>query len=588
MSLDAWIAAAVIIAMLAVLAFEVMPPAATVLTATVTLLVLGVIDEEQALSGFSNPAPLTVAALYVLAYAADKTGLLGPLVSRMLGKDGAVDRKSLARLTMPTAGLSAFVNNTPLVAMLIGQVTTWCKQRGVSPSLLLLPISYAAILGGTLTAIGTSTNLIASGLLEEAGEPAIGMFEITKISGISALAGVLVLFLLVPRLIPERRAAIDEFTDEMREFTVQMEVIEGGQMDGSTIADAGLRNLKGIFLVEIERGGDVLPAVSPSRSLHGGDRLTFAGDSDSIVSFQRTSGLRSAEDQHMLAIDSPGHTFFEAVVGAESRLVGQNLREIGFRGRYQAAVVAIHRAGERIDRGLGRVDLEAGDTLLLLAGPDFRARSRRGRDFLLVTRLGGPPPSATRRAPLVGLVAIAVVALAALGLMSILQTTLIAAGFLIATRTISFSEAGEAIDFGVILLIASAFGIGAAMQSSGLAEDIANGLLDVFGGFGDLGIIFALALATTVLTEVITNNAAVVVVFPIAIAIAIGAGLDARIIAMMVAVVASSSFMTPMGYQTNTMVYGPGGYRFSDYMRAGLPVNAVVLTAVTLTAWTLA
>jgi di/tricarboxylate transporter len=588
MSLDAWIAAAVIIAMLAVLAFEVMPPAATVLTATVTLLVLGVIDEEQALSGFSTPAPLTVAALYVLAYAADKTGLLGPLVSRMLGKDGAVDRKSLARLTMPTAGLSAFVNNTPLVAMLIGQVTTWCKQRGVSPSLLLLPISYAAILGGTLTAIGTSTNLIASGLLEEAGEPAIGMFEITKISGISALAGVLVLFLLVPRLIPERRAAIDEFTDEMREFTVQMEVIEGGQMDGSTIADAGLRNLKGIFLVEIERGGDVLPAVSPSRSLHGGDRLTFAGDSDSIVSFQRTSGLRSAEDQHMLAIDSPGHTFFEAVVGAESRLVGQNLREIGFRGRYQAAVVAIHRAGERIDRGLGRVDLEAGDTLLLLAGPDFRARSRRGRDFLLVTRLGGPPPSATRRAPLVGLVAIAVVALAALGVMSILQTTLIAAGFLIATRTISFSEAGEAIDFGVILLIASAFGIGAAMQSSGLAEDIANGLLDVFGGFGDLGIIFALALATTVLTEVITNNAAVVVVFPIAIAIAVGAGLDARIIAMMVAVVASSSFMTPMGYQTNTMVYGPGGYRFSDYMRAGLPVNAVVLTAVTLTAWTLA
>ncbi|MFA9399995.1 MAG: SLC13 family permease [Acidobacteriota bacterium] len=588
MSLDAWIAAAVIIAMLAVLAFEVMPPAATVLTATVTLLVLGVIDEEQALSGFSNPAPLTVAALYVLAYAADKTGLLGPLVSRMLGKGGAVDRKSLARLTLPTAGISAFVNNTPLVAMLIGQVTTWCKQRGVSPSLLLLPISYAAILGGTLTAIGTSTNLIASGLLEEAGEPAIGMFEITKISGISALAGVLVLFLLVPRLIPERRAAIDEFTDEMREFTVQMEVIEGGQMDGSTIADAGLRNLKGIFLVEIERGGDVLPAVSPSRSLHGGDRLTFAGDSDSIVSFQRTSGLRSAEDQHMLAIDSPGHTFFEAVVGAESRLVGQNLREVGFRGRYQAAVVAIHRAGERIDRGLGRVDLEAGDTLLLLAGPDFRARSRRGRDFLLVTRLGGPPPSATRRAPLVGLVAIAVVALAALGVMSILQTTLIAAGFLIATRTISFSEAGEAIDFGVILLIASAFGIGAAMQSSGLAEDIANGLLDVFGGFGDLGIIFALALATTVLTEVITNNAAVVVVFPIAIAIAVGAGLDARIIAMMVAVVASSSFMTPMGYQTNTMVYGPGGYRFSDYMRAGLPVNAVVLTAVTLTAWTLA
>jgi di/tricarboxylate transporter len=250
--------------------------------------------------------------------------------------------------------------------------------------------------------------------------------------------------------------------------------------------------------------------------------------------------------------------------------------------------VAIHRAGTRIDRGLGRVELEAGDTMLLLAGPDFRARSRRGRDFLLVTRLGGPPPSATRRAPLVGLVALAVITLAAFEVMSILQAALIAAGFLIATRTISFSEAGEAIDFGVILLIASAFGVGEAMQTTGLAGHVATGLLDVFGGLGDLGIIFALALATTVLTEVITNNAAVVVVFPIAVAIAAGAGLDPRIIAMMVAVVASSSFLTPMGYQTNTMVYGPGGYRFSDYVRAGLPVNLVVLTSVTLTAWALA
>lgn len=216
MSLDAWIAAAVIVSMLLALAFELMPPAATVLTATVSLLVLGVIDEEQALSGFSNPAPLTVAALYVLAYAADKTGLLGPLVNRMLGKQGKVDRKSLARLTMPAAGISAFINNTPLVAMMIGQVTTWCKQRGVSPSLLLLPISYAAILGGTLTVIGTSTNLVASGLLEATGEPAIGMFEITRISLFSATAGILVLVFLVPRLLPERRAAVDEFTDEMR------------------------------------------------------------------------------------------------------------------------------------------------------------------------------------------------------------------------------------------------------------------------------------------------------------------------------------------------------------------------------------
>ncbi len=587
MSLEAWITAGIVVLMLVSLALDLMPPAATVLTATVALLVTGVIDEAQAFSGFSNSAPLSVAALYVLASAADKTGLLGPLVGRMLGKEGKVTQVSQARLNAPTAVLSAFINNTPLVAMLIGQITTWCNQRGVSPSKLLLPVSYAAILGGTLTAIGTSTNLVASGLLQETGEPPIGIFEITKISGISVFCAMIVLIFIVPRLLPTRRAAIEEFTEDMREFTVQMEVVEDGPLDGSTIAEAGLRNLKGVFLVEIERDGVLLPAVSPSRRLTGGDRLTFAGDSDSVVGFQRTPGMRSAETQHMLEIDSPQHTFFEAVIGADSRLAGRTLADIGFRGVYQAAVVALHRAGVRIEGGLGQVELEPGDTLLLLAGPDFRAHSRRGRDFLMVSRLGGPPPSATRRAPFVGLLALAVIGLAAFEVMSILEAALLAAGALLATRTLSFSEAGEAIDFSVILLIAAAFGIGEAMQSTGLAETLASGLLDVFSGWGDFGVILGLVLATTLLTEVITNNAAVVVVFPIAIAVAISAGLDPRIMAMTIAVVASSSFLTPMGYQTNTMVYGPGGYKFSDYVRAGLPLNITVAIAVTLTAWQL-
>lgn len=588
MSLDAWITAAVIALMLTSLAMDLMPPAATVLTATVFLLLVGVIDETQALSGFSNSAPLSVAALYVLAYAADKTGLLGPLVNRMLGKEGKVTQTSQARLNAPTAAISAFINNTPLVAMLIGQITTWCNQRGVSPSKLLLPVSYAAILGGTLTVIGTSTNLVASGLLQETGQSPIGIFEITKVSGFSVIAGMLVLIFIVPRLLPVRRAAIEEFTEEMREFTLQMEVVEGGPLDGSTIAEAGLRNLKGVFLVEIERDGAMLPAVSPSRRLSGGDRLTFAGDSDAVVGFQRTPGLKSAESNHMLEIDSPQHTFFEAVIGSDSRLAGRSLAEIEFRGTYQAAVVGLHRAGVRVEGGLGQIRLEPGDTLLLLAGPDFRAHSRRSRDFLLVTRLGGPPPSATRRAPFVGLLALLVIGLAAFEVMSILEAALIAAGTLIATKTISFSEAGEAIDFSVILLIAAAFGIGEAMQSTGLAETLANGLLDVFSGWGDFGIILGLVVATTLLTEVITNNAAVVVVFPIAMAVAVSAGLDPRIMAMTIAVIASSSFLTPMGYQTNTMVYGPGGYKFSDYLRAGIPLNIVVAATVTVTAWSLA
>ena len=588
MGVEAWITAVVVVAMLVALATELMPPAAAVLGATVILLVTGVIDEAQAFSGFSNSAPLTVAALYIVAFAADKTGLLGPLVNRLLGKENRVTQGAVARLDVPTAAISAFINNTPLVAMLIGQVNSWCSKMGVSPSKLLLPISYAAILGGTLTVIGTSTNLVASGLLEETGQAPIGLFEITKVSWLAVLAGMVVLIFIVPRILPVRQSAIEEFTEEMRDFTVQMEVTTDGPMDGQTVTDAGLRNLKGIFLVEIERDGHKLPAVGPNRELLGGDRLTFTGNASSVVDFQRTPGLRSAETEHMLEVDSPEHTFFEAVIGADSRLVGRTPAGVGFRGQYQAAIVALHRAGERIDRGLGRITLEAGDTLILLAGPDFQKRSRRNKDFLLVARIGGPPPSATRRAPFVGIVAVAMITLAAFDVLSILELALIAAGLLIATRTISFSEAGQAIDFSVILLIAAAFGVGAAMEVTGLAETIANGMVDLFGGWGDLGVILAIVLATTLLTELITNNAAVVVIFPIAIAIAAEAGIDVRIITMTLAIAASSSFLTPMGYQTNTMVYGPGGYRFTDYLRAGIPMNLVFAAVLTLTAWQLA
>jgi di/tricarboxylate transporter len=588
MELDAWITAAVVVAMLIGLAVDRISPAAVVLTATVSLLILGVIDQEQAFAGFGNAAPLTVAALYVLAYGADKTGVLTPVVNRLLGKKGEVSTASLARLNLPTAGVSAFINNTPLVAMLIGQVTSWCSRRGVSPSKLLLPISYAAILGGTLTVIGTSTNITASGLLQESGQDPIGLFEITKVSLIPALVGMLVLIFIVPRLIPNRKGAIEEFTEEMRDFSILMTVKPGGPMDGVTVADAGLRHLNGIYLVEIERKGTLQPAVSPSRTLRGGDRLTFVGESSAIIDFQRTPGLESAETEHMLEIDSPEHTFYEAVVGNDSRLLGRTLEEIGFRARYQAAVVAIHRSSGRIDRQLGQVELHAGDTLILLAGPDFRANSRRGRDFLMVARIGGPPPSATKRAPFVGLLALGVIVLAAFEVLDILELALIASGILLATRTISLSEAGEAIDFSVVLLIAASFGIGEAMQETGLAETIANGMLDVFGGWGDLGIIFGIALSMTILTELISNNAAVVVLFPITLSIAADTGLDPRVMILMIAVMASSSFLTAVGYQTNLMVYGPGGYRFGDLIKAGLPLSITLLILVTLVTWQLA
>ncbi len=582
MSFEAWFTLFVVLGTLAVLTRERLPPAAVVLAATTLLLITGIIDEEQAFAGFSNPAPLTVAALYVMARAVEKTGVLGPLISRLLGNPKEVGRLALGRLLFPAAGASAFLNNTPLVGMLIPEVTGWAARRGVSPSKFLMPISFAAILGGTLTVIGTSTNLVVSGLLVESGAEPLGIFEITPMGAIVSVIGLASLLILTPILLPDRISPDEALTGEIREFTVQMEVDEGGKMDGATVADAGLRHLEGVYLAEIQRRDRLISPVNPDRTMRGGDRLIFVGRSDLVVDLQRTPGLTSVESEHMREIDSPQHTFFETVVGPGSPLVGQTLEQADFRRRYQAVVVAIHRAGQRVRAKLGQERLEPGDTLLLLADPDFRKRNREGRDFLLVARIGGPSPSASSKAPLVGLIVFAVIALAALEILPILQGALVAAGALIATRVLTFGEARNAIDLDVILLIAAAFGLGAAIETTGLAQEVADLLLSAFGGLGDAGVILGIVLATMALTELITNNAAAVVIFPIALAIASASGLDERTVAIAVAVTASCSFLTPLGYQTNTMVYGPGGYRFSDYVRVGAPLSLAVVIAITV------
>jgi di/tricarboxylate transporter len=338
-----------------------------------------------------------------------------------------------------------------------------------------------------------------------------------------------------------------------------------------------------VYLVEIERGGERITPPNPDVVLKGGDQLTFAGRVDEIVDLQQTRGLRSAQQEHLLEMDSPHHTFFEAVIGRSSVLSGQTLKEARFRSRYQAAVVAIQRDGQRVDAKLGDVRLRPADTLLVLARPGFAQRWRANTDFLVVAHVGGDPPGASRRAPLVGLVAGAIVASAATGLLPVLQAALLGAGALVLTRVLTYGEARDAIDLDVIVLIAAAFGLGAAIESTGLAAVVAEGVTDLLSPWGDVGIVLGIVLATVALTEVVTNNAAAVVVLPIALSIAEPSGLDPRAIAIAVAISASASFLTPIGYQTNTMVYGPGGYRFGDYARAGWVLTVVVVAVVTAT-----
>jgi len=581
MTLSAWITLIVVVVTVVLLVRDTVPPAIAVLGADVLLLILGVTTTEQALSGFSNAAPITVAALFIVARGVEKSGALQPLIHGSLGNGGSV-RSGLARLLIPTSAALAILNNTPIVAMVAPQVADWAEKRGRPPSWYLIPVSFGTILGGTITVIGTSTNLVVSGLLESSGMAPIGMFEISRIGIPVTIVGLAILILTAPLLLPDRRRARRHLEEEIREFVFQAIVEPGGPLDGVTVEEGGLRHLQGVFLVEIDREGETIAPAAPTTLLRGNDRLTFAGRLDMVRDLQTMPGLASTEQKHVTSFNGSEHAFFEAAVSGTSRLVGQTLREADFRQRYQAAVLAIHRSGARVNEKLGSVKMKEGDTLLLLSDRGFAERWRDHRDFLLVSRSGGTPPAHPRHAAIAIAVTIGVVVLAGIGVIPILQSALVGALLLVLTGVLSTGEARAAVDMDVIILIAASFGVGEAISSSGLAAMLGQGLVASFSDFGPYGVLFAVTIATVALTELITNNAAAVLIFPIALASAQVVGADPRPFAIAIAIAASASFLTPIGYQTNTMVYGLGGYRFGDYVRIGLPLTILVVATILL------
>ncbi len=575
MGTDALLTIAVLLAMVAGLVSSRLSPPVGVLGATALLFVLGIIDAGAAFSGFSNPAPLTVAGLYVLAEGISKTGALTPFL-RLVLSESDDQRTSLARLVLPSAAASSFLANTPIVAMLVPEITTWADRKGISASRLLMPLSFATILGGTLTVIGTSTNLVVSGLLVEVGQEPLSMFELTKVSLPVAIVSMLALLVLAPLLLPDRKRPRNIADDSGRPFTVSMRVVPGGPLDGTRVDEGELRNLDGVYLAELQRSGGVIAPVRPDQTVRANDILVFVGQVDLVVDLHTARGLEPSEGDPLLELPGGGeHGFFEAVLGPASPLVGHTLAQMEFRGRYQGAVVGVHRSGESLRGKLGDIVLATGDTLLILAGRDFRVRWRDKGDFLLVSRLDGPDLGASKKAPLAGLALLAVVLLPLLGLMNVTRSTVLAAGVLVVSGVLSPREARDAVDMNVVLMIGGAFGLGEAVRQTGLADSIANGIVDSLGGFGTVGVVVGLIVATMILTELVTNAAAAALILPTALVVANDLSLDPRVLAITIAVAASSSFLTPIGYQTNTMVYGPGGYRFTDYLRLGVPLSII-------------
>ena len=577
MIFDAWLTLGVVATAVAVMATDRAPASYIVMSATTVLLVAGVIDTGQAFQGFSNPAPIAVAALYVVAGGAAKTGLVDRLPA-LLGSGASAARAQLARLLVPTAAASAFLNNTPIVAMVAPSVLSWAQRTRRSPSKFLMPVSFASILGGLLTLIGTSTNLVVSGLLEASGAAPLGLFEIGLVGLPVAGAGLAFLVLASPALLPARRCVGQDVGEDGRKFTVEMLVSADSPLVGQTIDEGGLRHLDGVFLVELERQERRLTPVSPSELLEAGDRLTFAGNIGRVLDLQRIPGLVSAEERHFPeGGDRVLRRFFEAVIAEGSSLAGSTLKDVGFRARYGAAVVAIRRAGERIGLKLGDITLRPGDLLVVLAHEDFQRRARRPRDFIVIAPLGADTPPRREKQGVVAFVLVGLVVALGTQVLDVVQASLLAAIALVALRVLTPAEARFAVDLNVVVVIGASFGLGAAVAQSGLADQIAIVLIGPLARLGDTTLLLGILVGTMCLTELITNNAAAVLMFPVATAAAAQAGLDARAFAIAVALGASASFLSPVGYQTNTMVYAMGGYRFTDFIRLGLPLTILVV-----------
>jgi len=561
------------------------------------LLLLGVSSVEDAFRGVAHPAVLMIGSLFVVAAGLRETGAIQGFAERLLGRPTNVSVAQL-RLMAPVALLSAFMNNTPVVAMYLSIVDGWARKIRISPSKLFIPLSFAAILGGRLTLIGSSSNIVAMGLylqyLDENRSPLqAGVNEISSLKqfwgpaavGLPlAIIGIVFILLFSRWLLPTRKPAL-EVGPDARKYTVQMEVQAGSPIVDKSIEEAGLRHLPGLFLIEIDRLGESMPAPSPYTSLRAGDVLSLAGILESVVDLRRIRGLVPATDQiSKVHADDSQRMLVEAVVSHNSPLIGQTVQQSRFRTVYNAAVIAVHRNGEQIKAKIGNIALKAGDTLLLETHRGFVDAHHNSPNFYLVSGVEGSTPVRHERAWVAAtLFGILVVCLGFTNVEPVVAAFGCALGMVV-TGCLSRAEARTSVDWQVLVIIACALGIGGALTQTGAAAHLAAQILDLCSGlgFGPHGMLFVIFMLCASLAQVITNNGSAAVMFPIAMVTAGGLGVSTEPFLFALIMGAGASFATPLSYQTNLMVYGPGGYRFSDFVLIGVPLTLLLGFVTTL------
>ena len=572
MDWQGWLTLAVVVLCLVAMVRELAAPDLVMMAGLFTLAAAGVLTPTETFIGFANPALAAVGALFIVSAALRETGALEMVTTRLF-RTARNERDGVARICTPVAVFSAFLNNAPIVAMMTPVVIEWARRRNISPSKLLLPLSYASILGSVTTVIGTSTTLTVAALVIDAGMPELGFFELLPVGLPLALLGILYLVFVAPSLLPNRQDMVDMVGEHRREYTSAMHVERECSLIGQTVEEAGLRHLPGLFLVEIDRGGRIITPVGPEEVIRADDRLVFAGVVATIVELQRIRGLVPVTEEEVPATESGSRRLVEAVVSLSSPLVNRSIRDASFRTVYDAAVIAVHRNGERVPGKIGAIELRPGDTLLLQTAPGFMRAHRNSPDFYLTSEIAeAETPRYELAWVAIGVLA-AMVLCSSLGIFPISIASFLAAGVLMLTRCISGSQARASVVWSILIVIGAGLGIAAAMDKTGAARAVAHLITDLSSGASPVVTLGFVYLATLVMAELLHHNAAVALMFPIAVATSAELGADPRPFVIAVAVAGCLAFASPVTYQTHLIVYGPGGYRFADFTRVGLPLD---------------
>jgi di/tricarboxylate transporter len=586
MGFEAYLVIAVVFGAVVLFVTDALRADLVALLALSVLLLAGVVTPSEGFLGFASPATITVAAMFVLSAGLEKTGAvsaLGALLSRIARKN---PKRALAALSAGTSVSSAFINNTAAVAVLLPSVMDFARETKTNPSKLLIPLSYASLFGGCCTLIGTSTNILVSALAEQNGHAPIGMFELAPLGLVLVVIGTLYMLTVGQQILPDRGGGRDFAEDfELSDYVFELRLLPECRSIGGPLGASALLNDLDLDVISLTRDDEVFDLPAARMILHEGDILRVRGARDTVHQLEQREGVqirkkREWRDETLATVDQV--ELVELVVAPDSVLEGRTLKDIEFRNRFGATVLAMRHHDHLSHGEFASTPLRGGDALLVEIPNQRLAALKKDREFVVVSEHGAlvVPPN-PRRGLALAIVAAVVVA-ASTGFLNIVIAAVAGGIAMVLTRCITLEEAYGALDSRVIVLLGAILPVGLALDRTGVAAKMAETLVTVTGPLGPVAAIAGIYVMTNLMTEVMSNNATAVLLVPIAIGVADALQLDPRPFLMAVTFAASASFMTPVGYQTNTLVYGPGAYRFSDYLKVGTPLALLFGLTATL------